>query len=124
MKPKDVIRATELYCSVNLSNINSKRVTSSVAHAMQLAAYVLSNECGLSNPEIGDLFNRHPSSIHQALKRFSAEIDTHQKDIDQVIENAINGPQKTIWEAIENENNTWEQRYYLLKGYVLSGSVR
>ena len=121
MRNKDIIRAVNSYYEVDLEEITHHRVNNRLGRAMQVAMFMIQKENRLSHIELGDMFKRDHSSITTYLQKIRRNIDDYQEEIEAIYRLA---KKLNIWGSIEGMEATWEQKYYALKGAVMSGLIK
>ncbi len=121
MRNKDIIRAVNKFYDVELEAITHHRVNNRLSRAMQVAIFIIQKENRLSHIELGDMFKRDHSSVTAYLQKVRNNISKYQDEIDGIYKLA---KKLTIWESIESMDASWEQKYYSLKGAVISGLLK
>lgn len=73
-----IVTEVARYYNISADDIKSKKRTSNITMARQVCMYIIREVCGLSLPQIGDVFDgRDHSTVHHSIKKIEERVDTN-----------------------------------------------
>jgi chromosomal replication initiator protein len=73
-----IITEVARYYNISADDIKSKKRTANITLARQVCMYIIREVCGLSLPQIGDVFEgRDHSTVHHSVKKIEQTVETN-----------------------------------------------